>query len=257
MALGKKVTAFIGTQTKRNTWRAVQEFEKDLKQLGEIDFEYAVLSDYHLEMCKGCFQCFNKGEEFCPLKDDRDVLLEKIERSDGIVLATPSYAFQVTARMKNFLDRTSFVLHRQRYFNQACTALVTLGLFGGDDVVKYLTVSGQNLGCHASKGCWVRMLLPMNEAQEKQFTRKIKKTAERFYRELMRPAPSPSLMRLAVFRLTREKIKTLDQKYRDYHYYKDKGWFESDYYYPTRLGPVKRLVGGLAGFAGRKWAKQK
>ncbi|MGI6575356.1 MAG: hypothetical protein ACOX3A_05855, partial [bacterium] len=50
----------------------------------EIDFEYVFLSEYNLKFCQGCYQCFDQGEEFCPLKDDRDVLLEKIEYSDGV-----------------------------------------------------------------------------------------------------------------------------------------------------------------------------
>jgi hypothetical protein len=32
----------------------------------------------------------------------------------------------------------------------------------------------------------------------------------------------------------------------DRQYYADKGWFESDYYYPTSLGVFKQAVGGLA-----------
>jgi hypothetical protein len=28
-------------------------------------------------------------------------------------------------------------------------------------------------------------------------------------------------------------------------YYSDKGWFESDYYYPTRLGALKKAAGNL------------
>ncbi|MCX5997288.1 MAG: flavodoxin family protein, partial [Chloroflexi bacterium] len=98
----KKVTAFIGSQTKRHTYQAVQEFEKNLKQYGEIDFEYVTLSDYRLEFCRGCLQCFDKGEEYCTLRDDRDVLLGKMEQSDGVILATPNYAWHVSARMKNF-----------------------------------------------------------------------------------------------------------------------------------------------------------
>ena len=31
----------------------------------------------------------------------------------------------------------------------------------------------------------------------------------------------------------------------DYRYYADKGWFESDYYYPTRLGALKKAAGHL------------
>ena len=112
----KKVTAFIGTQTKKHTYQAVQEFEKNLGQCGEIDFEHVFLSDYHLEFCRGCKVCFDKGEEYCPLKDDRDLLLEKMEQSDGVIFATPNYAFQLSARMKNFFDRTAFLDHRPRFF---------------------------------------------------------------------------------------------------------------------------------------------
>ena len=35
------------------------------------------------------------------------------------------------------------------------------------------------------------------------------------------------------------------QSYRDYVYFKKAGWFESDYFYPTRLGPVKKGVARL------------
>jgi hypothetical protein len=37
----------------------------------------------------------------------------------------------------------------------------------------------------------------------------------------------------------------LDDSYRDYADYRDKGWFESDYYDPTRLGVLKKAAGSL------------
>ena len=36
---------------------------------------------------------------------------------------------------------------------------------------------------------------------------------------------------------------TLGDDNRDYTYYCDQGWFESDYYYPARLGPIKKAAG--------------
>ena len=35
----------------------------------------------------------------------------------------------------------------------------------------------------------------------------------------------------------------LDERSRDFVHYRDNGWFESDYYYPVRLGAVKRTLG--------------
>ncbi len=251
----KKVTAFISTQTKKATYQAVQEFEKNLKQYGEIDFEYVFLSDYNLEFCRGCKLCFDKGEEYCPLKDDRDVLLEKMGHSDSIILATPSYAFHVSARMKNFLDRTAYINHRPKFFDKTCTAIVTQGIFRGGAIVKYLCFAGENLGFHVSKGCCVTTLEPMTKLQQKKLTQKIKKASARFYKELLRPTPPPSFFRLMLFRMTRTHIKYIDQNYRDFQYYKEKGWFEADYYYPTSLGLPKRLAGYLFDFIGRQLVK--
>lgn len=46
-----------------------------------------------------------------------------------------------------------------------------------------------------------------------------------------------------IFRMSRTSIKLmLDESYRDYTYYKEKGWFESDYYYSVKLNPFKKLI---------------
>jgi hypothetical protein len=56
----------------------------------------------------------------------------------------------------------------------------------------------------------------------------------------------PTLFRLWAFRAGRTSIRLeLDDNSRDYTYYKEKGWFESDYCYPTRLGALKKAAGSL------------
>jgi multimeric flavodoxin WrbA len=239
----KKVTAFIGTQSRKATYRAVQEFEKNLAQSGDVEFEYVFLSDYRLEFCRGCKLCFNKGEQYCPLRDDRDVLLEKMQNSDGIILATPNYAFHVSARMKNLLDRLAFIYHRPRFFGKACTAVVVQGNTGGGEIAKYLCTAAEHMGFHSSKGCWARTLDPMTERQERVLCEKVRQSSARFYRELHRPVPTPSFFRLMIFRMVRTSIKSVPQDFRDYQVYREMGWFESDYYYPTSLGPVKKIAG--------------
>ena len=114
----KKVTAFIGTARKKQTYYAVQRFLSSLQSFGDVEYEIVALTDYRVETCRGCKTCFNKGEEFCPLKDDRDVLIGKMMTSDGVVFATPNYSYQVTAIMKTFLDRLGFVFHRPQFFGK-------------------------------------------------------------------------------------------------------------------------------------------
>ncbi len=255
----KKVTAFIGSPRKQATYQAVQEFEKNLKSYGEIDFEYVFLKDYHLEYCSGCCLCFEKGEEYCPLKDDRDVLLEKLHGSDGVIFATPSYSFQVTAPMKNLLDRMAFILHRPLYMGKTFTSIVTYGIFGGASIVKYLETNGENFGFHAARGCSLMTLGPMTERQQRKISQEIKKASMRFYKELMRQtSPTPSFFRLMIFRLSRTTMKLLrDDKSRDYRYYKEKGWFESDYYDDVHLGFIKKPAGRFCDFLAQLMAKNR
>jgi len=250
-----KVTAFIGTDSKEATYKAVLEFEKSLKQLSEIDFEIVFLKDYHLEFCHSCCNCFQNGEEYCPSKDDRDKLIERIWNSDGVIFATPNYTFQVSARMKNFIDRMAFIYHRPGFFGKAFTAVVTQGVLGGRDVLKYLYLTGENLGFHVSKGCSVTTHRPMTNAQQNKLSKEVKKAAARFHTELLRPAPSPSFFRLIMFRMARTSIKSVDKKFKDYQFYKEKGWFESAYYYPVKLNILKRLVGKITDGIGTKMAK--
>ena len=59
------------------------------------------------------------------MKDDRDWIVQKIESSEGVILASPNYATNVTWLMKNYIDRFAYTLHRPKYFNQKFMLLIT------------------------------------------------------------------------------------------------------------------------------------
>jgi len=243
----KRVTAFVGSARKKYTYNAVRQFLENLKPLGDIEYEVITLSDHRLGTCRGCQLCFEKGEEFCPMKDDRDVLIEKIMASDGVVFASPNYSFQVSAVMKIFLDRLGFVFHRPRFFGKTFTSIVAQGIYGGDKIVRYLDFVGNGLGFNTVKGSCVTALQPMTEKEKQKIDRAIRRQSRRFYQRLVKPGyPVPTFIKLMAFRMARTSIRLeLDDSSRDYAYYKDKGWFESDYYYPTRLGVLKKVAGSL------------
>ena len=133
----KKVTAFVGSARKHGvTYRATRQFLDDLQSFGDVESEVVFLSEHRIGLCRGCKACFFRGEEFCPLHDDRDPLIEKIASSDAVVLASPVYSFQVSGHMKAFLDRLGFAFHRPRFHGKAYTSIVVEGLLGGTAVVK-------------------------------------------------------------------------------------------------------------------------
>jgi multimeric flavodoxin WrbA len=243
----KRVTAFVGSARKRNTYKAVEQFLNNIQVLGDIEYEIVRLSDYELKDCRGCCLCFEKGEEFCPLKDDRDVLMDKIAASDGVVFASPNYTWQVSGIMKTFLDRFGVLCHRPRYFGKVCTSIVTQGMGRGDKIVEYLDFTGGILGFKVVKGSCLTALDPRTEKEQEKIDRVLASQAKRFYAELVKADyPEPSVFKLMLFRMSRTSMhQMLDDSSRDYRYYAEKGWFESDYFYPTRLGPLKRAAGNL------------
>lgn len=155
------VTAFIGSARKKHTYHAAEQLLQNLQSRGHIAYEIVPLSEYHVETCQGCKVCFDKGEEFCPLHDDRDILIEKMLNSDGVIFASPNYAFHVSAFMKIFLDRLAFALHRPRFFGKTFTSIVAQGIYGGKDIVKYFNFIGNGLGFNVVKGCCITTLEPM------------------------------------------------------------------------------------------------
>lgn len=243
----KKVTAVVGSARKGHTYDAVAQFLRNLQSLGEVEVEIVRLSDYRIEICKGCQVCFAKGEERCPLKDDRDVLIEKMMASDGVVFASPNYSFQVSALMKVFLDRLGFAFHRPRFFGKTFTSIVAQGIYGGNKLVDYLDFVGNALGFNGVKGSCLMTLDPMTEKQQRKIDKTLAAQARRYYVQLEKSGyPAPSLMDLMFFRMGRTKVRLeLDDSACDYVYYKDKGWFDSDFYYPTRLSMLKQGAGKL------------
>lgn len=241
----KKVTAFVGSAHKKNTHRVVVQFMEKLQALGDVEYEIVTLNSYRLGICRGCRVCFDKGEQFCPLKDDRDVLMDKIAASDGVIFATPNYTFQVSGSMKVFLDRFGYVCHRPCYFGKVFTSLVTQGFGGGEDIVKYLDFLGGTLGFQTVKGSCTTALDPPTEKDLQKIDRILAAHSRRFYAALDQPPyPSPTLFKLMMFRMGRTTMKQeLDERSYDYRYYAEQGWLESDYFYPTHLNPLKRAAG--------------
>jgi hypothetical protein len=93
---------------------------------------------------------------------------------------------------------------------------------------------------------------------QQEIDKTLARQSRRFHERLAKPAfPVPPLIKLMAFRMSRTSMKLmLDGSSRDYVHYSDKGWFESDYYYPTRLGMLKKAVGKLFDAVARSMAKR-
>ncbi len=244
----KKVTAFVGSAHKGGaTYRTARRFLEVLESYGGVHGEIVIVSEYELGVCRGCKVCFDRGEERCPFRDDRDLLVEKMVSADGVVFASPNYSWQMSAIMKIFLDRLAFVFHRPRFFGRTSTSIVVQGMFRGGRIVKDLGFVGGGLGFNVVKGSCSRTLEPMSGKALAKMEETLVGQARRFHARLCRPAhPVPSFRQLAIFRMSRMSMKLLRaQDNLDYAYYREQTWFESDSWYPVRLGPFRKAAGAL------------
>ena len=243
----KKVTAFVGSARRKNTFHSVEQFLNNLQKLGDLEYEIVFLNRYNLGICRGCQVCINKGEAFCPLKDDRDLLLDKIQMSDGIIFATPNYTWNMSGIMKVFLDRFGFAIHRPRYFGKAFTSIVTQAMGHGDRIVEYFNYTALTLGFNTLKGLAITGFDPKTVKQQKKIDRDLAILSQKFYNLLVkRTYPAPTWFQLLGFRMSRTMIMQTNPEKRDHQYFAEKGWFDSDYFYPTNLSAIKRAAGNLA-----------
>lgn len=85
--------------------------EKVLEELRKqnIQTELVSLSDKIIDPCKGCFACAQRKTCICA-SDDFNPIFEKMVRADGILLGSPVYSADVSAKMKAFLERAGVIV---------------------------------------------------------------------------------------------------------------------------------------------------
>jgi len=89
------------------TDQVLGEMEKSLKKAG-VEVENVILRDYPIEFCLNCRVCNQQPGDVpaeCVQDDGMKGLIDKIENSDGYILASPTNFAAVTAIFKRFLER--------------------------------------------------------------------------------------------------------------------------------------------------------
>jgi multimeric flavodoxin WrbA len=233
-----KILAISGSPRKRNTYSALNSIQE---QYPDIDFKILRLDKVNLEMCRGCYVCVLRGEDKCPIKDDRDMIINEMLEADGIIFASPVYCIHITALMKNFIDRLGFYAHRPRFYDKFAMTMVTCSGYGGADANKYMTsqfsAHGFNMVSSLELQIWPGTISEKKKRDNHEKTMTAFNTLIAKIEKGERNAPSLGL--LVPFNL----FKTISQLEKDvmkadYEYYKDKG----DFWYDTKIPFYKTMI---------------
>ena len=103
-----KVMAIIGSPRRGgNTELLVDRVIEGCRSGGNTEIEKVFIADRNIQYCSGCLTCTfpPPGTGKCVLRDDMDVLIEKIRESDAFIFGTPNHMRTVSAPLLNFLAR--------------------------------------------------------------------------------------------------------------------------------------------------------
>ncbi|MBR4919912.1 MAG: flavodoxin family protein [Prevotella sp.] len=74
------------------------------KGAAEHHVEIVSVRNYQVNPCLGCNACF-KTNGICAQKDDMDIIYEKMNQADMLVIASPVYFYGISAQLKAVIDR--------------------------------------------------------------------------------------------------------------------------------------------------------
>lgn len=98
-----KVLVINGSpRAKGNSDLLCDEFIRGAQEAGH-SVEKISLREQDIRPCRACYTCFKT--EACVQQDDMAEILQKVEKSDVLVLASPTYFLTMSGQMKVFIDR--------------------------------------------------------------------------------------------------------------------------------------------------------
>jgi multimeric flavodoxin WrbA len=259
-----RVLAIMGSPRKGDTYHLTQQIEATMSGLGEVEveFEYLWLCDADLQMCRGCYACLWRGEQACPLDDDRARIEERMLAADGVIFASPVYAMSMTAHMKNLLDRLAYTMHRPRFFDQRAMIVVSAGAAGIKETqnaiaaVRFMgfDMSGGRVGLTIVPRPWTK-------AEQRKIHVEAQRAARRFHRALERDRrAAPDFMQVAYFRAQQANFDVNREQLRpDYEYFAERDWFDRSkrWYVPAPVNPFHDLAARFIGRLVRRQAERR
>lgn len=116
-----KTLLISGSPRKGNTEFILSKIYDSLK--GEKDL--VLLRNRNIQHCKGCLACDETKK--CAINDDMAGILDKMILADTIVIGTPSYYYNVSGLLKDFIDRTTPLYETGKLDNKKVFTVISCG----------------------------------------------------------------------------------------------------------------------------------
>ena len=111
-----KVVAFNGSpRPEGNTYLLLNMVLEEIQKEG-IETELINLSSKQIQGCLACYKCFQNKDFKCAVDtDDLNECLRKMREADGLLLGSPTYFSDVTAKVRALIERSGLVARANEY----------------------------------------------------------------------------------------------------------------------------------------------
>lgn len=152
-----KILGIVGTPIKNgNCQYILEEALRVAAEDGWAETELIHLKDYRIDYCIGCESCLRQVHKLqkkvgfdvipvpiegynCTVKDDMEIIHEKMLAADGIIFAAPVYISSVPGQMKVFIDRCRTFVHDFRLQSKVAGSLnVAFYRNAGEDTTRQM-----------------------------------------------------------------------------------------------------------------------
>ncbi len=145
----------------------------------DVSINYYDLSNLRIEYCKGCEVCYQTGE-CCIKTDDFEDIANTIKRSDGVIIGSPTHGSNVSAYLKNFMDRGHFIVE-QALYDKKCFSVVTYEIADGRSTLKILNKFFRVSGGALISSILVRTGFNQNPLTDRRTRLRLEKQVGKYY----------------------------------------------------------------------------
>lgn len=225
-----KILTIMGTSHKGNTRAITDLFLKEFDNKNN-EFDEIILPNDFSKFCFGCANCILKGEENCPHFDIINPIVEKIEKADLIIMATPVFVGSCTGGLKALLDHLAYMwlVHRpkERMFNKVGLIITTAGGSGVKDTVKLLKNNFFYLGVPTVYNYGITTMKMGGNYSDYQHKDKIKKQVKNKASQIEKRLKSRKVgLKMKFFFNLFKMTQKNGWNKKDVEYWKEKGWID-------------------------------
>ena len=242
-----KYVIINGSPRRKNTWSIVEQAKTNL----EGEFEEIHLMKEKIPVCNGCYNCFSDGEEKCPHFANVNPIIERIRDADGIIIASPVYAMNVPALLKNFLDHTAYLYHRPEFFTKKALVIVSTAGAGQKKVANYIDETLRHWG--VNKVYKVAIACGGKDTLE---TKKIDSVSQKFADDVKsNKLHSPKFGDILYFDVWKAMAVSKVPIPADAKYWKETGLINSDFAPEIKLNIIKKAFSKMMFFIMKRLIK--